>query len=108
MREMTGANELLIERHEHVVLLTMNRPDFLNALDVELTGALYDALDEVEAGFPQDRVVVLTGNGRGFCSGADVNRLAAGMRGETASPHRRGPIVELAPRLRAIPQPIVA
>jgi 2-(1,2-epoxy-1,2-dihydrophenyl)acetyl-CoA isomerase len=106
--DVAEGSELLIERHDHVVVLTLNRPDALNALNAELTNALYDAFDEIEGNFPDHRVVVLTGNGRGFCSGADVNRLAAGVRGELPRTPQRRTIVELAPRLRSIPQPIVA
>jgi 2-(1,2-epoxy-1,2-dihydrophenyl)acetyl-CoA isomerase len=109
MNAMTDRDQvLLLERHDHVVTFTLNRPDSLNALDRELTLALYDALDEVEARFPDERVLVLTGNGRGFCSGADVHRLAAGLRGEIPASRRNRPIVELGPRLRSVPQPIVA
>jgi enoyl-CoA hydratase/carnithine racemase len=98
---------LLVERRGHVVILTLNRPDVLNALDADLTMALYDVLDEIEGRFPEERVVVITANGRGFCSGADVSRMAASVQGRGATVRRTRPIVELAPRLREIPQPIV-
>lgn len=53
-----------------VLTLTLNRPERLNALSTELLAALTRALDEgVAAGA---RAVLLTGSGRGFCSGADL------------------------------------
>jgi len=61
-----------LERVEpHVAVLTLNRPERLNALDFTLVGALHDALDEVAAD-PDCKVVILTGAGRGFCAGLDL------------------------------------
>jgi len=55
----------------HVTQITLNRPERLNALNFELTGALHDALDTV--GNDADcRVAILTGAGRGFCAGLDL------------------------------------
>ena len=62
---------LHIERRERVAILTLNRPDRLNALSVELRDALTRACQELR---DDDQVwaVVLTGAGRGFCSGVDL------------------------------------
>ena len=54
-----------------IVLVTMNRPDRLNAISSELMEDLIAALRQV-ADDPESRVVILTGAGRGFCSGADL------------------------------------
>jgi len=63
---------VLTERlDEHVTLITLNRPDRLNAMDYELVAGLHDALDQVAAD-AACRVVILTGAGRGFCSGLDL------------------------------------
>ena len=54
-----------------VALLTLNRPDRLNAMSAELVGDLHARLDEIAA--DRDcRVVILTGAGRGFCAGLDL------------------------------------
>ena len=54
-----------------IAVLTLNRPDKLNALNYELVEELHAALDGI--GADNDcRVVVLTGAGRGFCSGLDL------------------------------------
>lgn len=55
-----------------VARITFNRPDRLNAIDGSLIDGVDAALDEIEAS-PEFRAVVLTGAGRGFCSGADLS-----------------------------------
>ncbi len=64
-------NPLLIERRERVAVLTLNRPASLNALNRELQDAITTTCQELRN---DDDVwaVVLTGAGRGFCSGADL------------------------------------
>ncbi|MCY4434375.1 MAG: enoyl-CoA hydratase/isomerase family protein [bacterium] len=54
-----------------IAVITMSRPERLNALSPELISDLHAALDEVERDRSQ-RAVVLTGDGRGFCAGADL------------------------------------
>jgi 2-(1,2-epoxy-1,2-dihydrophenyl)acetyl-CoA isomerase len=64
---------LLLERRDGVAYVTMNRPDKLNALSLSLIGELHAAATEIGAD-PSVRAVLLTGAGRGFCSGADLTR----------------------------------
>ena len=66
---------LLVDDRDHVRVLTMNRPDKLNALDNALTTALLNALEAADAD-AQVHALVLTGAGRGFCAGADVSEFA--------------------------------
>jgi enoyl-CoA hydratase/carnithine racemase len=71
------SESLLIQRaRPGVVLLTLNRPDVLNAIDPELLAALRDALAEVRR---DDGIgcAVLTGAGRAFCAGADLKAITA-------------------------------
>jgi 2-(1,2-epoxy-1,2-dihydrophenyl)acetyl-CoA isomerase len=66
----------LIERHEDgVLVLTLNRPDRLNALTPAMTTALLAALRSAALD-PAVRAVMLTGAGRGFCAGGDVKDMA--------------------------------
>ncbi len=58
-----------------VAVLTMNRPDRLNALSEEMVRALCEALPRLAAD-PGVGAIVLTGAGRGFCAGGDVKRMA--------------------------------
>ena len=78
---MTDA-ALLVEKTEHVAVLTLNRPQKLNALNGELRDAMLDAIADVKAD-DTVRAVIFTGAGRGFCSGAD---LTGGGGGQNTAP----------------------
>ncbi len=67
----------LYELRDHVAIVTLNRPEKLNAFNPESYQATTDALKRADAD-PEVRCVVLTGAGRGFCSGDDVAELMAG------------------------------
>lgn len=67
---------LLLERAEGVATITLNRPDSMNALSLELKQALGTAVDEVSRD-EAVRAVVLTGSGRGFCVGQDLREHIA-------------------------------
>jgi enoyl-CoA hydratase/carnithine racemase len=78
-RAGTGAPSeqvLLVEDRDAVRVLTLNRPHKRNALNTALTRALDDALTAADRD-PDVRAVVLTGNGRGFCAGADLSEFSA-------------------------------
>ncbi|WP_395307905.1 enoyl-CoA hydratase-related protein [Mycobacterium sp. AMU20-3851] len=65
-------NEFLIERKPNgVLLITLNRPEHLNALTMPMFEMMGDLLIDVDRD-PQTRVLVVTGAGRGFCTGMDV------------------------------------
>ncbi|MCS7099317.1 MAG: enoyl-CoA hydratase/isomerase family protein [Sulfolobales archaeon] len=63
------------EKRDSVALVTLNRPEKLNALNRELLQDLLRALELAERD-PSVRVVVITGSGRAFCAGADVAEFA--------------------------------
>jgi enoyl-CoA hydratase/carnithine racemase len=67
----------LYEVRHHVAIVTLNRPDALNAVNSALSVAAGAALERA-ATDPQVRVVVITGAGRAFCAGADLKEIAAG------------------------------
>ena len=69
--------DLLVERDDHVAIVTLNRPDRLNAISVPMLQAFSDTLTELDAE-REVRVIVVTGAGRGFCSGLDLKDAAAG------------------------------
>jgi len=61
-------------RDSGVAVVTLNRPERMNAWGGGLAGAFYRCIDRAEAD-PAVRVIVLTGNGRAFCAGADMGDL---------------------------------
>jgi 2-(1,2-epoxy-1,2-dihydrophenyl)acetyl-CoA isomerase len=66
--------QILREQRDEVVLLTLNRPDRLNAWTFRMSAELVDAIEAADA---DDSVgaVVVTGAGRGFCAGADMSAV---------------------------------
>jgi enoyl-CoA hydratase len=95
-----------------VALVTLDRPDRLNAMSHELVADLHDALEEI--GIDNTcRVVVLTGEGRGFCAGLDLKGTGApphadGLGRAQTSMKTQQHIARLIPRMRSLPQPIIA
>lgn len=68
----------LVEHRAHIMLITLNRPTALNAINAELSTIVGNALERAEADH-DIRVVVLTGSGdRAFCAGADLKAMARG------------------------------
>ncbi len=80
--------ELLVEKDGHVAVLTLNRPDKMNAISAEMRVAVPQALEEIQAD-DAIRAVILTGAGRGFCSGADVAVQAARAAGQITETSRQ-------------------
>lgn len=68
---------LLVDTRDGVRVLTLNRPDVLNALDARAGEELLGALREAERS-PEVRCLLLTGSGRAFCAGADLRDHAPG------------------------------
>jgi 2-(1,2-epoxy-1,2-dihydrophenyl)acetyl-CoA isomerase len=99
---------LLRERHGGVMLLRLNRPERLNAMTAELLEALHRGLDEIAAA-PDTEALVLTGAGRAFSAGGDMDTLT-GWQQLTAAERRVHfeRAAELALRLAELPLPVVA
>lgn len=76
--------DLLLEKEDGIATITLNAPDKLNALTMEMRRSLLLATDEV-AKDDEVRVVIVTGAGRGFCSGA---YLGGGAQGEPSRSQR--------------------
>ena len=77
--------QILSERHDDVLLLTLNRPEKLNAWTPRMTAELVDAIEAADAD-PGIGAIVLTGAGRGFCAGADISAVFdAQIQGDTSA-----------------------
>jgi enoyl-CoA hydratase/carnithine racemase len=82
--------DLLLEKKDHIATVTLNQPQKLNALSRAMTRSIAQVCEDL-AQDDDTRVVILTGAGRGFCSGADVSMMAARPAGggtTTAGPSR--------------------
>ena len=95
-----------------VTRLTLNRPDHMNTLTVELVDAVHAALDAVDADHGC-RAVVLTGAGRAFCAGLDLNGFGTIPGTEDFGRPQQGMavqqhIAEVVHHIRAIRQPVIA
>ncbi|WP_442108770.1 enoyl-CoA hydratase [Pseudomonas sp. NUPR-001] len=66
---------ILLEIHGKVGLITLNRPQALNALNAQIVGEINQALDQLEAN-PAIGCVVLTGSAKAFAAGADIKEMA--------------------------------
>ena len=106
--------ELVVVSHpgDHVAVITLNRPDRLNAMSIDLAIELWDALDSV-ALENETWVVVLAGAGRAFSSGLDLKDYGiipnvAGLQVGGIAQRSMRYYSRLVPKMRSIPQPIVA
>jgi len=99
-------SDLLVERRDGVVTLTLNRPDKLNSITRAMWGDLRDVFDDVATN-RDDRVLVVTGAGKGFCSGADLvaQEMPRGTGGRLE--HMRG-VGRSAAALRDVGKPTIA
>lgn len=71
---------LQVQRHGATAVLTLNRPEQRNALDLELRAAFAEAVPQVRDD-PSVRAVVITGAGGHFCSGGDIKSMAQSLQG---------------------------
>jgi 2-(1,2-epoxy-1,2-dihydrophenyl)acetyl-CoA isomerase len=96
---------ILFDQADGIARITLNRPDRLNSFTRAMHAELQAAMDEAQ----DARVVILTGAGRGFCAGQDLNDRAVAPGeavdlGETVE-ESWNPLVR---RLAAMPQPVIA
>jgi 2-(1,2-epoxy-1,2-dihydrophenyl)acetyl-CoA isomerase len=99
-----------VHAHDGVGLIQLNRPEKMNAIGALTRKQLGEAIKQVERD-DAVRVVVLTGTGRAFCSGADVTEMAqaGGMRSpEDVGNVLRNEYMPMLTRLRTMPKPVIA
>ena len=106
----TRAASILLAKHDRVATITLNRPEKLNAFDATMIHSLAEALASISTEERTVRCVLLTGAGRGFCSGADLGYLTS-LRRENRV-HEFRVLLEGGRRvvtlLRQIPVPVIA
>jgi 2-(1,2-epoxy-1,2-dihydrophenyl)acetyl-CoA isomerase len=107
---MAYTNLLYEVTSDGVLTLTLNRPDCLNAFNDDLSYEMQDALKQAEKD-TKVRAIILTGAGRGFCAGQDLQSRSIGAQ-NGGKPHlgesirkRYSPIIN---KLRTIEKPVIA
>ncbi len=67
-------SNIILDKEDHIAKITLNRPDRLNALDPQTYAEICNAIEDIEAD-REIRVVIITGSGKAFCAGADLDEL---------------------------------
>ena len=99
---------IVLERDRGVANLQLNRPDVRNAIDAAMIGEIADAFRSL-AGDDGVRAVVLSGEGKAFCGGADINYMRAGLGlGEEANYEDALRLADLFAAIDRCPAPVIA
>jgi 2-(1,2-epoxy-1,2-dihydrophenyl)acetyl-CoA isomerase len=97
---------ILFEVDQGVARITLNRPDVLNSIHTAMSGEIQEAL--VQAAREREiRAVLLTGTGRGFCAGQDLDEIRPGAAVDDFAAHVRKVYTPLVRGLRALEKPVV-
>jgi 2-(1,2-epoxy-1,2-dihydrophenyl)acetyl-CoA isomerase len=97
---------ILFEVDQGVARITLNRPDVLNSIHTAMSGEIRDALDRAERE-REIRALLLTGTGRGFCAGQDLDEVRPGATTGDFAAHVRTVYNPLVRALRALEKPVV-
>jgi len=97
---------ILFEVDQGVARITLNRPDVLNSIHTAMSGEIRDALDRA-AREREIRALLLTGTGRGFCAGQDLDEVRPGATTGDFATHVRTVYNPLVRALRALEKPVV-
>lgn len=105
---MASFSNIVYERRDAGAWITLNRPDALNALSFGLTRELGEALAQARSD-EAVRALVITGNGRAFCAGADLKEVAEMQsRAKPGDPDFLDVVRIVFADLRAFPKPVIA
>ena len=97
---------LTIEKKDHIALLTLNRPQSMNALSTELRDAISEAFSNLKDD-SSIRVAILTGAGRAFCAGLDLKELADGKGMINELSEQRRARINLTTPMKEFGQPVI-
>jgi 2-(1,2-epoxy-1,2-dihydrophenyl)acetyl-CoA isomerase len=99
--------DILLEQKDRVLIITLNRPEVLNAFRMTMAIELKQALQEADE---DDGIgcVVLTGSGRGFCSGADLRGFFDNLREATEGSAGSRPVEGLPRFMVELKKPVIA
>jgi len=97
---------ILLEKKDGIGIITLNRPDKLNAVNMTMRREILSTLSELEAD-EETMVLIVTGAGRGFCSGADINELAAGTRDSKVAKQTNHSLLVMAKAFYEFEKPVI-
>ena len=97
---------ILFEVDQGVARITLNRPDVLNSIHTAMSGEIQEALAHA-AREREIRAVLLTGMGRGFCAGQDLDEVRPGGTVNDFAAHARKAYTPIVRGLRALEKPVV-
>ena len=89
-----GEHVILVEKHGETAVVTLNRPQAMNALSRDLRAAIAETFDALEADAGV-RVAILTGAGKAFCAGLDLKELGQGRDTVQGSVTTRDPVTSM-------------
>jgi enoyl-CoA hydratase len=95
---------LIVEQRGRVAVVSINRPERRNAVDLPTARAIYDAFKRLDADDGTD-VAIFTGKGGAFCAGADLKAIAAGERRPV---EREGDFAPMGPGRLQLSKPVIA
>jgi methylglutaconyl-CoA hydratase len=98
---------LILEFSGEIAKITLNRPDRRNAINAQMIAELQTSLDTIEKS--HSRVVIVTGAGKAFCAGMDLEMLAAiGKQSPTENQEDSRRIAKMLRRIWSFPRPMIA
>jgi enoyl-CoA hydratase len=106
MASLPHFNSILLERRERLLVLTFNRPDALNAFNLEMHDELPEALEFAAADIGSD-VILLTGSGRAFSAGGDIDHLQRNAENPHLFDHEAAQAKRLVFTMLDIEKPVV-
>lgn len=101
------SNSLILEKHGHVAVLTLNRPDKLNAIDSEMREVFTRVLHQVQDD-DDIRALIITGAGRGFCSGADISARPTDEKTTSTRQEKLALVGEFIQGFERVNKPVIA
>ncbi|MFX1450266.1 MAG: enoyl-CoA hydratase/isomerase family protein [Promethearchaeota archaeon] len=100
--------ELILEKKDHIAIITLNAPENRNALGIVISTELHKALDECDND-PEVRVVVLKGAGKGFSSGGNLKEMRDNLtNAEQYMDNLLKAIYTAIPKIQKISKPVIA
>ncbi len=92
---------MLLEKEDHIAILTFNRPDARNAVNNQVRAEFAAAIEEIEAD-DDIRVMILTGKGKAFASGVDIKEF------NQTKPYHAHTLIRLGERVEKLSKPVIA